>query len=176
MAVEIERKFLVAGDGWRTLATGRRGLRQGYLSRGGQANVRVRIADGASARLTIKAAQGGAQRSEFEYEIPLEDAEELLRLAEGAIIEKVRHIVPIGGLVWEIDEFAGDNEGLVLAEVELSRADQEIEVPDWIGREVTAERAYYNASLVESPFRLWRDTPAPGPPEPAAKKAAGPAN
>lgn len=155
MALEIERKFLVAGTEWQTAVMRRRRLVQFYLNRDARSSVRVRIEDEAQAWLTIKGASSGISRSEFEYAIPLADAQKMMTLAEGAVIDKVRHIVTHGGLDWEIDVFAGDNAGLVIAEVELASADQQIEMPSWVGLEVSHDRAYYNASLVLRPFKSW---------------------
>lgn len=155
LAVEIERKFLVGNEGWRSGVASSRRLVQFYLSRNGPSSVRVRIDGGRRAQLTIKTAASGTSRAEFEYEIPLADAEDMIALAEGAVIAKMRHIVPYRGLTWEVDEFHGDNEGLVVAEVELEREDQIPELPPWLGREVTDDRRYYNASLALQPFNRW---------------------
>ncbi len=147
MAKEIERKFLVAGEGWRERAEGGRSLRQGYLAVTEKLAVRVRILDDAEARLTFKSAEAGTTRAEFEYPIPLDDARDLLTLATGIVIEKRRHLVPLGGLTWEVDVFEGAHAGLVIAEIELPAEDTPFERPDWLGREVTEDRRYYNASL-----------------------------
>ena len=147
MAIEIERKFLVTGEGWRRLATKSTQIRQGYLSSNAKATVRVRSKDDREALITLKGAVRGMTRAEYEYEIPISDARELLVMAEPHVIEKVRHLVPFGGLVWEVDEFAGRHEGLVIAEVELESEGQAVELPEWIGREVTEDDRYYNASL-----------------------------
>ena len=147
MAIEIERKFLVMGEGWRRLATKSTQIRQGYLSSNAKATVRVRSKDDQEALITLKGAVRGMTRAEYEYEIPISDARELLVMAEPHVIEKVRHLVPFGGLVWEVDEFAGRHEGLVIAEVELESEGQAVELPEWIGREVTEDDRYYNASL-----------------------------
>ena len=147
MAIEIERKFLVTGEGWRRLATKSTQIRQGYLSSNAKATVRVRSKDDRDALITLKGAVRGMTRAEYEYEIPIFDARELLVMAEPHVIEKVRHLVPFGGLVWEVDEFAGRHEGLVIAEVELESEGQTVELPEWIGREVTEDDRYYNASL-----------------------------
>ncbi len=155
MPLEIERKFLVQTEDWRSLASSRRELKQFYLAMEERSSVRIRIESAVGAWLTIKSAQSGATRSEFEYPIPIEDAEQMTAMAVGAVIEKVRHIVPMAGLSWEVDEFAGDNEGLVVAEIELRAEDQCFELPDWIGKEVTNEKRYYNASLAETPFKSW---------------------
>lgn len=155
MAKEIERKFLVTGTAWREDACGARVLRQGYLCGGDGVSVRVRLAEAGPAVLTIKAGARGPSRDEYEYEIPPRDGEDLLALCRGGIVEKTRHLVHRGGLVWEIDVFAGDNEGLVVAEVELERADQVFERPEWIGEEVTGDARYFNASLSRVPFSRW---------------------
>jgi CYTH domain-containing protein len=158
MAREIERKFLVAGDGWRA---GARGVpyRQGYLSAGADARCTVRVRRaGDHAYLTIKgpAAPGGTERDEYEYPIPVADAEEMLAgLCAGGRVEKVRHRVPHAGHVWEVDEFAGENAGLVLAEVELGRADEPVALPPWVGAEVTADTRYTNAALARAPWPQW---------------------
>lgn len=158
MAVEIERKFLLKDDRWRAVVTSSRRLSQGYLtslSEGSKASVRVRLG-GDQAYLNIKSMTLGMARDEFEYSIPHEDAEHILaHLCSGAVIEKIRHHVPIDGLLWEIDEFLGANEGLVVAEVELHSEDQAFEKPDWIADEVTADPRYYNVSLVQHPFAQW---------------------
>ena len=154
MAVEIERKFLVRDDTWRH-AQGVY-ICQGYLNRDKQRTVRVRIA-GDSAWLTIKGPSAGATRAEFEYAIPLEDARQLLPLCEPPLIEKYRHTVQHRGFAWEVDEFLGDNQGLVVAEIELESADQHFERPDWVGEEVTHDARYFNSSLSQHPFRRWAD-------------------
>jgi adenylate cyclase len=154
MAVEIERKFLLAGEGWRNAVEHSERLAQGYLG-GSRASVRVRIGDG-RAWLNIKARVRGAERLEFEYEIPLADGEQLLaELAEPGRIDKVRHHVRHAGALWEIDEFAGDNAGLVVAEIELDAVDAEFARPAWLGREVTDEARYYNLALAERPYAHW---------------------
>jgi adenylate cyclase len=147
MATEIERKFLVTGDGWRKLVTQQTQFRQGYLSSNAKATVRVRSMDDAKAYLTIKGASRGMSRAEYEYPLPIADAREMLAMAEPHVIEKTRHLVPFGGLVWEVDVFVGHHEGLLMAEVELTSEDQHVAIPDWIGREVTGDDRYYNASL-----------------------------
>lgn len=152
MGTEIESKFLVTGTDWRT-ADGQR-IVQGYLNRDKQRTVRVRIA-GAQAFLTIKGMTSGATRAEFEYPIPLADAEALLALCDGPLIDKIRHRVDHAGLVWEIDEFSGDNAGLVVAEVELSDEDQAVALPPWVTTEVTADSRYFNSSLATHPFKQW---------------------
>lgn len=154
MAVEIERKFLVVGEGWRDEGEGI-GFRQGYLSTAPERSVRVRI-KGEAALLTVKGASDGLARLEFEYEIPVEDAVTLLEeVCEQPVIEKTRTRIERGGLVWEVDEFHGVNAGLVLAEVELQSADQAVELPDWVGQEVSGDPRYYNANLVANPYTTW---------------------
>ncbi|KFC66092.1 Adenylate cyclase [Devosia sp. LC5] len=150
MAQEIERKFLVAGDGWRTLATSSALLKQGYLSSNAKATVRVRSKDDRRAALTLKGVARGLSRAEYEYEIPIEDARELLAMAEPHVLEKRRHIVPFGGLIWEIDVFEGRHIGLVIAEVELESEDQAVLLPDWVGTDVSTDERYFNASLARS--------------------------
>ena len=154
MAREIERKFLVIGDAWRALAEGVV-YRQGYLSTDAKRTLRVRVA-GPKGTLTVKGMTVGATRTEFEYEIPLSDAEAMLdALCIRPLIEKTRHRIEFDGLVWEVDVFAGDNHGLVVAEVELAREDQAFRLPDWIGEEVTDDPRYYNANLVAHPYKDW---------------------
>lgn len=154
MAKEIERKFLVRGDAWRTLAKGTV-YRQGYLNRDKERTVRIRIAD-ARAFLTIKGITIGATRAEYEYEIPFPDGKDMLdSLAEKPLIEKRRYKIRSGNLTWEVDEFLGDNAGLIIAEVELTSEDQSLEKPSWVGEEVTEDPRYYNANLVKKPFTRW---------------------
>ncbi len=153
MGIEIERKFLVAGDGWRGHGRSTR-ICQGYLNRDKARTVRVRIA-GEQAFLTVKGLSAGAVRAEFEYAIPPADAQQLLALCDGPVIDKVRHAVEHEGLVWEIDEFLGDNQGLLLAEVELRSEDQAFARPAWAGEEVTDDPRYYNSNLAEHPFTRW---------------------
>ncbi len=155
MPQEIERKFLVTDDSWRADATGQT-YYQGYIvtTAPGQ-SVRIRIA-GNRAYLTIKGPATGLSRAEFEYEIPTDDAQEMLNtLCDRPFIEKIRYRLPIGSVVWEIDEFKGENAGLIVAEVELETAEQFFERPAWLGREVSGEVRYYNASLVRNPFSRW---------------------
>jgi adenylate cyclase len=152
MGIEIERKFLVKGDTWRTL-TGEV-IRQGYLCRDPQRTVRVRVS-GKSAWLTIKGASQGAVRSEFDYAIPVPDAIELLALCEPWPIEKIRHRIEYAGFVWEVDEFLGANQGLVVAEIELDSVDEEFEHPAWLGDEVTQEARYFNSQLSLKPYSMW---------------------
>jgi len=160
MAQEIERKFLVEGDAYRALAFDSSRIAQGYISSTGGRTVRVRIRD-QRAYLTIKgpSADGGLSRYEFETEIPLADARDLLAICEPGIIQKTRYLVRAADdHVFEVDEFYGDNEGLVMAEVELQSPDEPYVKPDFIGREVTGDRRFYNSHLRHYPFRLWKDS------------------
>lgn len=155
MATEIEHKYLVDTTLWRQV-TPESSFRivQGYISRGKGRTVRVRI-KGENGYLTVKGPSTGASREEFEYRIPLTDAEEMLRLFCPSRIEKVRYEVTVGGLRWEVDEFGGANEGLMIAEIELSSSDQSYEKPVWLKEEVTYDPRYSNASLSETPFSRW---------------------
>ncbi len=154
MSVEIERKFLVQGDAWRGLAIGRYYC-QGYVPTQGKQTVRVRII-GDQGYLTLKGPVVGISRSEFEYEIPLADAQAILtELCQRPLIEKHRYRIALGETVWEVDEFLGENQGLILAEVELTHAGQTVDLPVWIGEEVTGDPRYYNSNLVENPFKDW---------------------
>lgn len=146
---EIERKFLVKGNGWRRRVTSETHIVQCYLARGRKATIRVRIKDGKSATLTIKSREAGASRSEFEYKISLKDAKAMLELSGSASIEKVRHTVPQGKLTWEIDVFVGREDNLVLAEIELPTETEEVKLPAWIGKEVTDDPRYRNSSLAD---------------------------
>jgi adenylate cyclase len=151
---EIERKFLVTRTDWSQ--TDRIHIYQGYLCCERKNTVRVRLA-GEKAFLTIKGPRQGLTRPEFEYEIPSADAEELLRFCSAAVIEKIRHVVVYQGFKWEVDEFMGDNLGLIVAEIELEEEEQAFERPDWLGREVTGESRYANASLAANPYSTWPD-------------------
>ena len=151
--MEIERKFLVTSEDWRTPDPIR--IAQGYLNRSKDRTVRVRIA-GPLGFITVKGPTTSASRSEFEYEIPLTDAQEMLALCEGPIVEKIRHLVNHQGLLWEIDEFLGQNAGLVVAEVELESEDQDVPIPPWVGMEVTGDPRYFNSRLSEHPFSVWK--------------------
>ncbi len=154
MGVEIERKFLLAGEGWRGLGQPVL-LRQGYLSTNPERTVRVRV-EGDGATMTIKSKSVGATRGEWEYPLPLADANELLdRVCEQPIIEKYRSRIVVGGHTWEVDEFLGVNQGLLFAEIELASEDEEFEKPDWIGAEVTHDKRYFNSSLIRLPFSQW---------------------
>lgn len=150
MAREIERKFLVADESWRGSAAAAKSVRQAYLAQTDRLSARVRIIDGMKAFLAVKSAEPGLMRLEFEYAIPMADARELMRLRQGRLIEKTRHIVETGGARWEIDVFGGELAGLVVAEIELDAPDAGFERPAWLGREVTSDPAYYNATLARN--------------------------
>ncbi|RUM23823.1 CYTH domain-containing protein [Rhizobium vallis] len=147
MAKEIERKFLVRSDGWRSAVETKSVLRQGYIASMDDRSVRVRTLDGKKARLTIKIGRSAITRDEFEYDIPVADAEELLQNASGIVIEKTRYRVPHEGFVWEVDVFAGEHRGLVIAEVEMSSETDSPGLPSWLGREVTGDVRYSNQAL-----------------------------
>jgi CYTH domain-containing protein len=154
MAKEIERKFLVTGTDYRS---GQRTLfKQGYLSIDPAHTIRVRISD-KKAFLTIKGMTKGVERMEYEYQIPVTDAEEMLQnLCKQTIIEKYRYVLPAGnGLKWEVDEFLGANAGLVVAEIELRHSDEQVSLPQWLGREVSGEERFYNSNLSQHPFCEW---------------------
>lgn len=154
MPTEIERKFLVITEAYKQCVEGIY-YRQNYLSKNEMGVVRVRIA-GNKGYLTIKGKSVGISRAEFEYEIPLEDAEAMLdTLCTLTEIEKVRYRVPFGGFVWEVDEFGGENEGLTVAEIELPDENTAFEKPDWVGMEVSNDTRYYNSNLLTHPFKKW---------------------
>jgi adenylate cyclase len=154
MGVEIERKFLVTGDAWRALGEPAL-LRQGYLSTDPARTVRVRIENGQGV-LTIKGKNSGATRGEWEYPIPVDEAAELLdTLCPAPLVEKHRTRVTVGNHVWEVDEFLGANQGLLVAEIELAAEDEIFLLPEWVGAEVTGEQRYYNSSLIKQPFTTW---------------------
>ena len=154
MATEIERKFLVKNGDWRGLGTGTV-YRQGFLSTVKERVVRVRIA-GDQGTLTIKGANKGIARIEYEYEIPISDAQELLDgLCEKPIIEKTRYHIQYGDHVWEVDEFEGENKGLIIAEVELADENQAFLKPEWIGDDVSADDRYFNSNLIKHPYNQW---------------------
>ncbi|MBC7971376.1 MAG: CYTH domain-containing protein [Verrucomicrobia bacterium] len=154
MPAEIERKFLVKGDAWRSLATGI-AYSQGYIVSTEGRTVRVRVV-GEQGYLTIKGATSGITRAEFEYPIPVDDALEMQHtLCDPPLIQKKRHKIEYAGLVWEVDEFEGENQGLIVAEVELEDVKQTIALPDWIDREVSDDPRYFNANLVKHPFSEW---------------------
>lgn len=163
MGIEIERKFLLASDDWRASVHESVAMAQGYLNDIGmvdsgamQASVRVRI-QGEAAFLNIKSRELGARRQEFEYAIPVEEARALLALCVGGRIEKIRHYVRHAGHLWEIDEFLGDNAGLVVAEIELGDVEEMFEKPAWAGAEATHAPRYYNLALASRPYAQWRE-------------------
>jgi CYTH domain-containing protein len=154
MGKEIERKFLVQGDAWRKLAKGTH-YRQGYLSTVKERTVRVRTIDDQSF-LTIKGISVGASRSEYEYEIPVVDANAMLdHLCERPLIEKFRYKIADQGHTWEIDEFEGENQGLIVAEIELGAENESFNIPEWIGKEVTGDPKYFNSNLIKNPYSRW---------------------
>ncbi len=154
MPLEIERKFLVSSSAWRASVHQSTTLSQGYLNTHKERTVRVRIA-GARGILTIKGQTINTTRQEFEYDIPLADAQKLLLLCEPPIIEKTRHLVKANGLLWEIDVFEGVNKGLIVAEVELQSEKDNVTPPSWIGKEVSNDPRYYNSNLINHPFQDW---------------------
>jgi adenylate cyclase len=156
MGIEIERKFLVDTTKWKAAEAGTR-IVQGYLCSAKERTVRVRLA-GEEARLTIKGEALGISRSEYEYPIPTNDAHEMLdRLCERPFIDKTRHLVDYAGRTWEVDVFHGDNEGLVVAELELEAADARVELPPWTAKEVSEDRRYSNSYLAKRPWPTWKD-------------------
>lgn len=155
MAQEIERKFLVAGD-FKQYARKSEHIVQGYLNSTPERTVRVRIKDD-KGYMTVKgiSSQSGVSRFEWEKEIPVNEARELINICEPGVIDKVRHLVDVGKHIFEVDEFYGDNEGLVLAEIELSTEEEEFAKPDWLGEEVTGDIRYYNSMLMKNPYKGW---------------------
>ena len=155
MPTEIERKFLVIGDSWKKNISRTVPIKQGYLANTERGSIRVRIADGAAC-LNIKSMTIGITRTEYEYAIPMGDAENLMQnFCLQPLIEKVRYYVEVDEHTWEIDVFEGENMGLVIAEIELTDSEEIFSKPDWVGREVSDEPRYYNICLVEHPYRKW---------------------
>lgn len=155
MAREIERKYLVANEGWRAGVSAIAHYRQGYLAGTGKCSIRVRT-DGERGYLNLKSATLDIVRTEYEYEIPLTEAEDMLtRFCEGLLVEKRRHFVEHAGHTWEIDVFEGDNAGLVIAEIELDEVDSRFELPPWVGAEVSDDPRYYNVWLAHTPYTRW---------------------
>lgn len=155
MATEIERKFLLLDDSWRSEIEKSKNIRQGYLAGSEKSSIRVRIEDD-KANINIKSATLDVIRREYEYPIPVEEANEILdSLCEGPLIEKTRYHVHHGNHLWEIDVFSGDNEGLVVAEIELGGVDETYERPGWLGEEVSDDHRYYNVCLVKHPYKDW---------------------
>lgn len=155
MGIEIERKFLVKKDKWAQVVKEERSLfRQGYILSDSQKTVRVRLTD-TEAFLTIKGQTVGASRHEFEYSIPMEDARHMLDNFCNSELSKIRYFIPHDGHTWEVDEFLGQNEGLIVAEIELSSEDEQFSLPDWVDKDVTAEKKYTNSNLAVRPFTKW---------------------
>ncbi|MBR0502227.1 MAG: CYTH domain-containing protein [Paludibacteraceae bacterium] len=154
MNIEIERKFLLKNSTWKEGATGVH-YKQAYLNEKGDNTIRVRI-EGEVAKLTIKSKANNISRMEFEYDIPMEDAEQLFSIAKTPAVEKYRYKIMFEGNCWEVDEFMGDNDGLVVAEIELKSEDQSFIKPSWIGEEVSGDKRYTNANLARNPYKNWR--------------------
>lgn len=158
MAVEIEKKFLLANDRWRMQVNKSIQFRQGYLVGSDKASVRIRI-EGDKSNLNIKSATLGVRRQEYEYPIPMDEAQELLdTLCDKPLIEKTRHYIDTGEHVWEIDEFTGDNAGLIVAEIELQDEQESFQYFDWLGQEVSHDKRYYNSMLSKNPYKNWKDS------------------
>lgn len=155
MALEIERKYLLANDSWREEVFRSTEIRQGYLNSAPERAVRVRVRGG-EGTLTIKGIGKGISRPEFEYAIPLEDAQALLAICEQPLIEKIRHEVRVGAHLWEIDEFFGANAGLLVTEIELTTEEESFRLPDWVGDEVSEDTRYFNVALAKYPFCDWK--------------------
>ncbi len=156
MGFEIERKFLVLDDGWKTVANQSASIRQGYLSLDKERNVRIRT-KGEKGFLTIKGKTEGVSRLEYEYEIPLNEAISMLSICHQPLIEKTRYELLHEGFVWELDVFFGDNEGLVVAEIELEHEDVSFPKPDWLGKEVSYDPRYFNSYLAQHCYKEWKD-------------------
>jgi adenylate cyclase len=156
MGLEIERKFLLKNTDWKSEADEGTLIKQGYLNSHIERTVRVRISNN-KGEITIKGKTNNLTRKEFEYQIPLEEAISLIKLCEQPIIEKTRFLIKQGNLKWEIDEFEGDNKGLIVAEIELENESQNFDKPDWIGQEVSQDAKYYNSSLLSNPFKNWTE-------------------
>lgn len=164
MGTEIERKFLVKNGSFKALADGKR-YRQGYLNRTHPPVVRVRTVDH-KGFLTVKGLTTGVTRQEFEYEIPVADAAAMLDgLCEKPLIEKKRYTIPQGGFIWEVDEFFEENQGLILAEVELDKEDRRFDKPDWVGEEVSGDPKYFNSNLARNPYKNWPENEGSAPKE-----------
>ncbi|MDB9741228.1 CYTH domain-containing protein [Akkermansiaceae bacterium] len=154
MAKEIEHKFLVRSDDWKATSTEGKIYRQAYMA--SNPTVRIRIVDETTGILTLKTKIVGITREEFEYEVPLEDAQVMMAsFTSGEIVEKRRHLCVVGGKTWEIDVFSGSNEGLIVAELELQSEDEPFELPEWVGECVTGDSRYSNSSLSQNPFCSW---------------------
>jgi len=157
MGIEIERKFLLVNDEWKSLISSSTYFKQGYLSGSDKSSVRVRI-EGDQANINIKSMTLAITRQEYEYAIPFKDAEKILaELCQQPLIEKTRHIVFYDNYKWEIDEFSGDNIGLIVAEIELEHENEKFSIPSWIGEEVSDQVKYYNVNLIKYPFSSWKE-------------------
>ncbi|KRT56191.1 CYTH domain-containing protein [endosymbiont of Ridgeia piscesae] len=155
MGLEIERKFLVKNDKWKSDVVSEQAIKQGYIANLPNASVRVRL-KGEKALLTLKGAAKGISRSEFEYSIPRSEGEAMLvELVDGPVIDKIRYRVRCGAHIWDLDLFHGDNAGLVMAEIELQQENESFQMPEWAGEEVSDDPRYYNASLVKHPYKSW---------------------
>ena len=155
MAKEIERKFTIINNNWKEAVSSSSRFRQGYMGTDEKASVRIRLEDD-KANINIKSATLGIQRQEYEYDIPVTDANEMLdTLCHKPLIEKTRHYVQHQGKTWEIDVFEGDNQGLVVAEIELDSEDESFTLPDWAGEDVSHDTRYYNVCLVSHPYKDW---------------------
>ena len=160
MPTETERKFLLKNDSWRKAAVSCTLIRQAYahFQKNSRMTLRIRMTDDDQAYLTLKGPVSGCSRPDFEYPVPFREAQEILKVfCESGRVEKYRYQVPFGSHVWEVDEFLGDNAGLIMAEIELSSPNEEFERPGWLGREVTGEVRFYNSHLLEYPFRDWKE-------------------
>lgn len=156
MGVEIERKFLLKNEGWRSVVSSKTVIKQGYLNSEKERTVRIRVRND-KGYLTVKGENTNATRQEFEYEIPVLDAESMLLLCQKPIIEKVRNLVQVEGKTWEIDDFGGENHGLILAEIELESEEEKFNIPSWIGEEVTDDSRYFNSSLITHPYSKFKE-------------------
>ena len=155
MNIEIERKYLIRSDDWKKFVVSRSEIRQAYLDTNPKVSIRVRIRDNSKATLTVKSSPSALRRLELEYSIPTLEAEALIPLRHGAVVEKTRHVIPCGELAWEVDEFSGANAGLLIVEIELPSEHHHVELPAWVGQEVTGQKQYYNGSLATRPFGQW---------------------
>lgn len=159
MGKEIERKFLVANNDWEQSVVRSARMTQGYLGRGAERSVRVRTTGGGKAFLNIKSSTTGITRLEYEYEIPSDDAQEILsHIALKPVIDKTRHYIETGPHTWEVDVFTGENEGLIIAEIELSSEDEVFDKPGWLGEEVSGDARYYNMNLIDNPYQNWSES------------------
>jgi adenylate cyclase len=156
MGVEIERKYLIKNSDWKNRVIEKIEIKQGYLNSNIERTVRIRL-NNIKAFITIKGKTINTSRQEFEYEIPYEEGNSLINMCESPIIEKTRFIVQEDNGIWEIDEFKGENQGLIVAEIELKHENQKFKVPQWIGKEVSNDSRYYNSSLIHKPYKNWKN-------------------